>query len=111
MFALTTETKVNEVIKMNNSEIMLPESEAIENSFMKGWLQVPQGIASDVRESIKAKLHILTNVGFYKRLKGQVNHIPSERAVIESEFAKIGILNPWGNEYNNKPDGEATGSC
>lgn len=69
-----------------------------EFSFLKGWLQVRQNDANELKSKIMGALGIKTNKGFKDRLNGYVEPKVSEAKAIEEIFAEYGITEPWGTE-------------
>lgn len=66
-------------------------------SFKKGFAQVRQVDAPDVKKKIMAALGINTRAAWWKRLNGLVEPRVSEAAAIESIFAEYGITDIWGD--------------
>ena len=67
-----------------------------EFSFQKGWYQVPQGKAAEVRKKIAVALGITTRMAFLHRMNGKVSHTPAEQEVIERIFSEYNITDVWG---------------
>ena len=67
-------------------------------SFQKGWAQVKQGDAREVRKKLMEVLCIKTNVSFYERLRGEIEPRISEHEAIEGVFSEYGITGIWGRD-------------
>lgn len=67
-------------------------------SFKKGWNQVKQKDASEVRIKIMLALGLKERSSFYYRLNGKCEPTISEVASIESVFKEYGISKVWGDE-------------
>jgi len=65
-------------------------------SFQKGWAQVPQGKAAEVRSKLMVSLNITTRMAFLDRLKGNVEPKVSEFNSIVNIFNSYGIKDIWG---------------
>lgn len=68
------------------------------NSFKKGVEDVKHRYRRDIRDELKKVLGIVSDVQYYKRMRGEVDHTPAERIGIETVFAKYGVKRPWGKE-------------
>jgi hypothetical protein len=69
-----------------------------ENSFKKGFMQLRQMDAKNVREEIEDALGISERVTgtWYNRLNGKIEPRYSEAKKIEAIFSKYGITDVWG---------------
>jgi hypothetical protein len=65
-------------------------------SFKKGFSQVMQKDAVDVRAEIMTALNITTRSSWSARLNGNVEPKVSEAQEIERIFAKYGVTDVWG---------------
>lgn len=65
-------------------------------SFKKGFSQVMQKDAVDVRAEIMTALNITTRSSWAARLNGSVEPKVSEAQEIERIFAKYGVTDVWG---------------
>jgi len=65
-------------------------------SFKKGFSQVMQKDAVDVRAEIMTALNITTRSSWAARLNGNVEPKVSEAQEIERIFAKYGVTDVWG---------------
>jgi hypothetical protein len=74
----------------------MDEKKMTEFSFRKGWYQVKQGEARDVRAKIMSALNIATRMAFIDRLNGKYEPRVTEAKAIESIFAEHGITDIWG---------------
>ncbi len=66
------------------------------NSFKKGFDQVPIGKADQVKTEIMQSLNIKSKAAWERRLKGNVDPRLSEIKSVETVFAKHGIKQVWG---------------
>ena len=66
-------------------------------SFKRGYNQVPQGKAKEVREKIVKALG-LTKASFYPRLRGEIIPKITEYKIIESIFSEYDITDIWGEK-------------
>lgn len=67
-------------------------------SFKRGFAQIRQKDAKEVKERIMSALGITTRMGWYRRLNGVVEPKMSEARIIENIFASYGIKQVWGSE-------------
>lgn len=65
-------------------------------AFKKGWEQLPQKSAAEVKNRIIKALGSQSATGFYARLNGQVEPKASEYLKIEAIFHEYGITEIWG---------------
>lgn len=66
-------------------------------SFKKGWNQLPQKSAAEVKLRIIDAIGGMSATGFYARLNGQVEPKASEYLKIEAIFHEYGITDIWGD--------------
>lgn len=77
---------------MDDKEIDMEEF-----SFKRGFSQVKQKDAKEVRELIMKALGLTTRASWYSRLNGSVEPKVSEARAIEEVFTKFGITKVWGS--------------
>lgn len=65
-------------------------------SFEKGWGQVKQKDAAELRAKIMKALNLTTTQSFRLRARGLVEPKASEKIEIENIFREYGIKNIWG---------------
>ena len=65
-------------------------------SFRKGWMQVPQGRVSIVRQKLMDVLGITSEPAWYRRLNGTVSPTVEEVIAIEGVFKDENISAIWG---------------
>lgn len=67
-------------------------------SFKKGWEQLKQKDAPEVRAKIMSALGLQGRASFYYRLNGKCEPTITEATAIESVFKEYGIIKVWGDE-------------
>ena len=67
-----------------------------EYSFKRGYSQVRQKDAKEVKMRIMSALGLTARVSWYARLNGKVEPKVSEARAIEGVFADFGIKSIWG---------------
>lgn len=68
----------------------------ISYSFKKGWSQVPQGRAKEIKKEIMDAFLITTRPSWTKRLKGEIVPTAPQYFAIENIFKSLGITEIWG---------------
>lgn len=81
---------------MQNFQISMNKKDKY--SFKKGFLQVRQKDADEVRGLIMRALGINNRISWSKRLNGHIEPKVSEAMEIEAIFRRFGIKDVWGEE-------------
>ena len=66
------------------------------HSFRRGYNQLQRKDIQAAKREIMDALEITSDIGFYNRLNGKVIPRVTEAEVIESIFAKYGVIEVWG---------------
>ena len=66
------------------------------HSFRRGYDQLQRKDIQAAKREIMDALEITSDIGFYNRLNGKVIPKVTEAEVIESIFAKYGVIEVWG---------------
>lgn len=66
------------------------------HSFRRGYDQLQRKDIQAAKREIMDALEITSDIGFYNRLNGKVIPRVTEAEVIESIFAKYGVIEVWG---------------
>lgn len=77
---------------MKNTE----ETKIRPHSFRRGYDQLQRKDIQAAKREIMDALEITSDIGFYNRLNGKVIPRVTEAEVIESIFAKYGVIEVWG---------------
>ena len=77
---------------MKNAE----ETKIRPHSFRRGYDQLQRKDIVAAKREIMEALKITSDIGFYNRLNGKVIPKVTEAEVIESIFAKYGVIEVWG---------------
>ncbi len=77
---------------MKNTE----ETKIRPHSFRRGYDQLQRKDIQAAKREIMDALEITSDIGFYNRLNGKVIPKVTEAEVIESIFAKYGVIEVWG---------------
>ena len=66
------------------------------HSFRRGYDQLQRKDIQAAKRDIMDALEITSDIGFYNRLNGKVIPRVTEAEIIESIFAKYGVIEVWG---------------
>lgn len=77
---------------MKNAE----ETKNRPHSFRRGYDQLQRKDVVAAKREIMEALNLTSDIGFYNRLNGKVIPKVTEAEVIESIFAKYGVIEVWG---------------
>jgi hypothetical protein len=66
------------------------------NSFKKGFDQVPYGKAEELKAKLMGALKIKSRAAWLRRLNGNVDPKASEINAVDAVFAEYGITKGWG---------------
>lgn len=83
---------------MTKRKTKVAEKNNAEYSFRRGYLQVKQKDAQQVKELLMRDLCIKSHPSWQSRLFGRIEPKVSEAQAIENIFAEYGIKDIWGLE-------------